>query len=95
MWHCAREASAASCACPAPRSNTSCRPKRLQAAWLYRATGEASYLTAAQNYLKRAQVGWLAVPLQLATPLPLLLLLLLRGRRRRRCCCWHTCMCRL
>jgi hypothetical protein len=29
----------------------------VQAAWLYRATGEAAYLTAARGYLKRWQVG--------------------------------------
>jgi hypothetical protein len=29
----------------------------VQAAWLYKATGEESYLSAARGYLERAQVG--------------------------------------
>ena len=40
----------------------------LQAAWLYKATGKASYLTAAQGYLQRAQVGSAAAGCSAAEP---------------------------
>ena len=39
---------------PGPRP---CVSPSAQAAWLYKATGEESYLSAARGYLKRAQVG--------------------------------------